>query len=107
MRRAVIAVVALAEWMGAAWASVNGEGYHWWRVALLVLMVMTLAMLFLDTPELPRWAAAAGAVAAVVAVVLTTQHFNDSYRGTYLWPDVLACVFFAGVASVELVLLRR
>jgi hypothetical protein len=107
VRRAVIGVVALAEWMGAAWAGVNGAGYDWWRVALLLLMVLTLALLFVDTPQLPQWAAAAGVVAALVAVVLTTQHFNDSYRGSYVWPDLLACVFFAGVAAAELVLLRR
>jgi hypothetical protein len=107
VRRLVIAVVALAEWMGAAWAGVNGGGYDWWRVALLLLMVLTLALLFVDTPALPRWTAAAGAVAAIVAVLLTTQHFNDSYRGSYVWPDLLACVFFAGVATAELALLRR
>jgi hypothetical protein len=107
VRRAAIAVVALAEWMGAAWAGVNGDGYDWWRIALLLLMVLTLALLFVDTPELPRRAAAAGVVAALVAVVLTTQHFNDSYRGSSVWPDLLACVFFAGVATAELALLRR
>jgi hypothetical protein len=107
VRRAAIAVVALAEWMGAAWANVNGDGYDWWRVALLLLMVLTLALLFVDTPALPRWTAAAGLAAALLAVVLTTQHFDDSYRGSYVWPDLLACVFFVGVAAAELALLRR
>jgi peptidoglycan/LPS O-acetylase OafA/YrhL len=107
VRRAAIAVVALAEWMGAAWANVNGDGYDWWRVALLLLMVLTLALLFVDTPELPRWTAVAGVLAGLVAIVLTTQRFNDSYRGSYVWPDLLACVFFAGVAAAELALLRR
>jgi hypothetical protein len=101
VRRLVLAGVALAEWMGAAWAGVNGAGYDWWRVALIVLMVMTLMMLWMNPPRVPRWGAAVGGAAAVVAVLVTTQRFNDSYRGSYAWPDLLACVFFAGVAAAE------
>ena len=103
-RRLVLATIALAEWMGASWATVNGHGYDWWRVALIVLFVVTLSMLFVHTPQLPRWTAAAGGAAALVAVLLTTQHFNDGYTGSYAWADALACVFFAGVLVAELAL---
>ena len=103
-RRLILAVLALAEWVGASWAAVNGNGYDWWRVALILLFVLTLALLFVDAPRLPRWAAAVGAGAALVAVVVTTQHFNDGYSGSYAWADAFACVFFAGVLAAMLAL---
>ena len=103
-RRLLLAGIALVWWVGASWAAANGHGYHWWRVALVVLFVVTLAMLFVDAPRLPRWAAAVGGVAALVAVVVTTQHFNDGYHGSTAWADAFACVFFAGVLAVEFAL---
>jgi hypothetical protein len=103
-RRLLLAFVALAWWMGAAWAGVNGAGYDWWRVARGLLFVVTLVLLFVDAPRLPRWVAAVGGALALVAVLLTTQHFNDGYRGSTAWADALACVFFAGVLAAELAL---
>jgi hypothetical protein len=96
-RRLLLACVALAWWVGASWAAVNGEDYHWWRVALILLFVVTLALLFVDAPRLPRRAAAVGGVAALAAVLVATQ--------AGVARDVLACVFFAGVLAVELALI--
>ena len=94
-------LVALVEWVGAAWAGLNGPNYDWWVWALRALAVATLALLVVPAPRVPAWAAAAAAAVALAAVVVTTQHFNDSYRGSRVWPDIFAVVFCAAVAIVE------
>jgi hypothetical protein len=107
MRRQALVLVAAAEWAGVAWADVNGRGYDWWRDVLIVLACSSLALLVLPAPRLPRWWAPPGIVVALAAVVVTTQHFDDSYRGSDAWSDLLAVAFFAGVLVAELALLSR
>jgi hypothetical protein len=94
-RRLLLAGVALVWWVGASWATANGDGYAWWRVALILLFVVTLGLLFVDAPQLPRWAAAVGGAAALVAVLVATQ------AGAR---NLFACVFFAGVLAAEFAL---
>jgi MFS-type transporter involved in bile tolerance (Atg22 family) len=99
-------LVAILEWAGSGWADVNGSNYDWWRSVLLVLALLTLVLVVVHPPRLPGapFLAAAGLGIAAAAVVITTQRFNDSYLGTRLWPDLLACAFGAGVGVATVAL---
>jgi hypothetical protein len=102
MRIGAVVLLALLEWVGSAWADVNGPNYGWWVWALRALAVVTLVVAFLRPPRLPAWVAFSAAAVALAAVLVTTQHFNDSYGGSRVWPDLLAVVFCVAVGVVAL-----
>lgn len=96
--RLAIVLVAVVAWLGSAWADVNGRNYDWWTWSLRALALLTLAAAFVPAPRIPPRPAAAALLIAVASVVVTTQHFNDSYGGSRAWPDALAVVFAVGCA---------
>ena len=92
----------------------NGATWIWWRwgcfaAAALEAIVAALIAWRRKRVEFRRGATVAilialAAIGASFAVM--TQHFNDSYYGSLVWPHLLACVAFAGCLVVGIAVLR-
>jgi hypothetical protein len=107
MRFGVVLLLAIVEWAAAAVFDLNSDVWDWWTWALRVLAVLTLVLAFAPIRRAPAWTLVAALPVACACLAVSAARFNDSYRGTRVWPDVLAVVFFAACAAATAAVVAR